>query len=243
MKPIIIANWKMNPQTAEEAEKLFDSIKKGVKKIKNAEVIICPPFVYLPLLKGLAIGAQNIFFEEKGAYTGEISPKMLNDLKIDYVIIGHSERRKYFNETNESVNKKMKAALNFGLAPILCAGETEEERKGGKTEEVVEKQLKEGLSGISIFKRLIIAYEPVWAIGTGNPCNVEKAKKVGLFIRKILADIYSLEVSRQTPILYGGSVNSNNSASYVGEAGMNGFLVGGASLNAKEFIKIVEESA
>lgn len=236
MKPIIIANWKMNPENLEEAENIFELIKKEIKDIKKAEVIICPPFVYLSPVASdigeLSLGAQNIFFEEKGAYTGEISPKMVKDLGCKYAIIGHSERRKYFNETDEIVNKKIKAALEADLIPIFCVGETEEERKSDKTEEVVKRQIERGLEGIQVLRGLIIAYEPIWAIGTGNPCSVEEAKKMGLFIRNFSPE--------GIPVLYGGSVNSSNSAGYVKEAKMNGLLVGGASLIPDEFIEIVK---
>jgi triosephosphate isomerase (TIM) len=232
MKPFIAANWKCNPTTEKEAVELFDSIKK---EVGSENVVICPPFVYLSVLGGLPLGAQNIFFEKKGAYTGEISPLMAKDLGCEYVIIGHSERRKYFKETNEVVNKKIKAALEAGLTPIFCVGETEEERD--RAEEVIEKQIREGLSEVSYpdSLELIIAYEPVWAIGTGNPCDAEEAKKMGMFIKKIAE-----EFSSNVLVLYGGSVNSSNSSDYIEKAQMSGLLVGGASLDKEEFVKIVK---
>lgn len=244
MNPIIIANWKMNPQTVKEAEELFDSVEKGIKNIKNIkgiEAVICPPPVFLNTIKkgeNVKLGAQDCFYEDKGAYTGEISVGMIKDAGCEYVIVGHSERRKYFGETDEIVNKKIKAVLSSGLTPIFCIGETEEQRRNHKTEEVIKRQLEKGLDGIKA--NLVIAYEPVWAIGTGNPCSAEEAKRMCLFIKKILASIYDLKILGQIPILYGGSVNSDNSASYVKEAGMNGLLVGGASLKVEEFIKIVK---
>ncbi len=230
MKPLIVANWKMNPVSAKEAKALFSAIKKRVKK---DEVIICPPFVYLPLLKGLPLGAQNCCWEEKGAYTGEISPLMLKDMGIDYVIIGHSERRKYFGETDEQINKKINRALTTGLKVIFCIGETESERNAGKKSEVLERQIKVGLAGINDSENITVAYEPVWAIGTGNNCSVQETKESIDFIRKFVPG---------SRILYGGSVNGENSGPYIKEAGANGLLVGGASLRAEEFIKIVKSA-
>jgi len=180
MKPLIVANWKMNPVTMKEAEELFNSVSEGVKNIENVDVVICPPFVFLQTtnykLQTIKLGAQDCYWEEKGAYTGEVSVAMLKEIGCKYVIIGHSERRKYFNETDEMVNKKVKTTLEAGLIPILCVGETEGEREMDKTEEVLEKEIKDGLNGVDV-SRIIIAYEPIWAIGTGNPCNVEEAQK------------------------------------------------------------------
>jgi len=244
MKNLIAANWKMNPQSQKEAKKLFDGIKKKAKA-KNVEVVVCPPFVYLPLFKGLPIGAQNIYFEEKGAFTGEVSAAMLKDAKASYVILGHSERRKYFVETNEQINKKIKKALSFKIKPIFCIGETKEEKDQNKKSEVLEAQLTEGLKSVTKeeMKSVSVAYEPVWAIGTGNNCSVEETMGTVLFIRKILTKLYNREVADNTRILYGGSVKSNNAAAYIKEAGANGLLVGGASLNAEEFAKIVKSAS
>ena len=244
MKNLIVANWKLNPTTQKEAKSLFEKIKKGVSRIKNAEVIICPPFVYLPLFKGLTLGAQNCFFGEKGAFTGEISASILKDLKIEYVIIGHSERREYFGETDEVVNKKIKKVLQTGLKVIFCIGETAEERDAGKKTEVLERQLREGLKGITKeeIKKIVVAYEPVWAIGTGNNCSVDETMSSVLFIRKVISTIYNRGIADNTRILYGGSVKSDNSGSYIKNAGANGLLVGGASLNAEEFNKIVKSA-
>jgi len=238
MKPLIVANWKCNPITQSGAKELFNSISKGIKDIENAETVICPPFVYLPLLKGLTLGAQDCFWEEKGAYTGEVSVAMLKDLGCQYVIVGHSERRKLFDETDEIVNKKVKAVLEAGLVPIVCIGETEEEREMDKAEEVLEKEIKDGLHDIDVSK-IVIAYEPIWAIGTGNPCDIEEAQKMGLLIRKIIVKISNPSISKRIRILYGGSVNSKNGEGYLKEAGFQGLLVGGASLSAQEFAKIV----
>jgi triosephosphate isomerase len=243
MKNLVVANWKCNTTTAKEAKALFEKVKKGARN-KNAEVVICPPFVYLPLFKGLTLGGQNVFWEEKGAFTGEVSPFMLKDLGIDYVIIGHSERRKYFNETDEQINKKIKRALSARLKPILCIGETKEEWERGKKSEVLERQIKEDLKAVSRdeVKNIVVAYEPVWAIGTGNNCSVDETMSSVLFIRKVVSKLYNREIAAKMRILYGGSVKSENSASYIKEAGTNGLLVGGASLNADEFIKIVKSA-
>lgn len=243
MKNLIVANWKMNPTSQKEVKALFEGIKKGVKNVK-AEVVICPPFVFLPLLKGLTMGAQNVYFEEKGAFTGEISSLMLKDLKINYVIVGHSERRKYFNETNEQINKKVKKVLSIGLKPILCIGETKEEKDQNKKSEVLEGQITEDLKSVSRddIKNIAIAYEPVWAIGTGNNCSIDETMSSVLLIRKVLTKLYNREIADNMRILYGGSVKSENSGFYIKGAGSNGLLVGGASLNAEEFIKIIKSS-
>lgn len=242
MKPLIVANWKCNPTSQVEAEELFNSVSKGVKNIENAEAVICPPFIYLPLLKGLTIGAQDCYYEEKGAFTAEISVAMLKDLGCKYIIVGHSERRKLFNETNENVNKKLKAVLEAGLIPIMCIGETEQEREQEKTEKILGEELIEGLEGISSISNLVIAYEPIWAIGTGNPCDVEEAKQMNLLIRKIVSKLYNSAVSKNIRILYGGSVKANNAEGYLKQAEFNGLLVGGASLKAEEFIEIVKSN-
>ncbi|MGB9598846.1 MAG: triose-phosphate isomerase, partial [Minisyncoccales bacterium] len=188
---LIVANWKCNPTNLKKARKLFYSAKRGVKNIKNLEVVICPPFVWLSafsfqLSANLKLGAQDCFWQE-GAFTGEVSARMLKDLGVDYVIVGHSERRKYFSETDEMINKKLKSALKAKLKPILCIGETEKERKRGKTSRVLKNQLKKALKNLTIgqFNNLTIAYEPVWAIGTGNPCSPEDAKKALIFLKKI----------------------------------------------------------
>ncbi len=260
MKPLIVANWKCNPTTLKEAKALFNSVGKGIKNIKNVEVVICPPFVYLPVLIGasasarrkenfsrLAFGSQNCFWEEKGAFTGEISPRMLKDIGVKYVILGHSERRIYLSETDQMINKKIKLVLKTKLNPILCIGETKEERNQGRTQEVLKNQLISALLNIS--KSIIqsskfsIAYEPIWAIGTGKACETNEAQTMGLFIRKIIAQLYGGFISKKVQILYGGSINSKNALSYIKEARMQGLLVGGASLNKQEFIQIIKKIA
>ncbi len=233
MENLIVANWKMNPSSQKEAKEIFDAIRDGVKGL-NSEVVICPPAVYLYASRFgegiISMGAQNVFFEEKGAFTGEISPVMVKDLGVEYVIIGHSERRKYFGETDEFINKKIKKSLEAGLKIIFCIGETEQERNSGKKNEVLERQIKMGLDGVNDFENINIAYEPVWAIGTGKNCGIEETKEAIEFIKGFFTG----------RILYGGSVKSDNSGEYIKEAGANGLLVGGASLKADEFVKIVE---
>lgn len=246
MKPLIIANWKMNPQTLKEAKELFGLVKRGTKNIKNIEVVICPPFIYIPELKiknsNIKIGAQDCFWEEKGAFTGEISPSMLKNLSCEYIIIGHSERRRYFQETDEIINKKIKKVLSFSLKPILCIGETEAERAEGKKEEVLLRQIKGGLKDVSRkeAKYITIAYEPVRAIGTGNNCSVNETMSSIISIRKVIFQLYNRETADSLRVLYGGSVTGENTADYIKEAGANGLLVGGTSLKAEEFIKIIK---
>ena len=208
-KIIIVANWKMNPESLVEAKRLFDYVKRGIKGVKNAEVVVCPPFVFLGSLG--ANGAQDCFWENRGAFTGEVSPTMLKNLGVEYVIIGHSERRRYLRETDEMVNRKLRAAMAAGLKPILCIANAV--------------QLRKSLRGIS--EKVIVAYEPVSAIGTGRPCSIEKARKM----RKAI---------NHKVVLYGGSINSENALDYVKKAGFQGLLIGGASLKADEFLKIVK---
>lgn len=243
MKPLIAANWKMNPVNQKEAKILFELVKKGVKSQKGVEVVICPPFSYL-LLKGLVLGAQNCSQEEKGAYTGETSPLMLKDLGIDYVILGHSERRKYFEETDEEINKKIKRAISVGLKVIFCIGENLEQNQVGQKAQILKTQIEKGLDKVTKeeMKSISIAYEPVWAIGTGKNCSVDETMKSVIFIKQTINNLYNREVADKVRILYGGSVNSENSKSYIKEAGAGGLLVGGASLKAEEFVKIVKSA-
>jgi triosephosphate isomerase len=247
MKPLIIANWKMNPQTLAEAKQLFHSIKKGLENIKNVEVVICPPFVYLARLQpptlNLRLGAQNCFWEEKGAFTGEISPPMLKNLGCQYVILGHSERERYLGEIDKMTNKKIKAAISAELNPILCIGEIKKEKKRGEIPQVLKHQLEKTLINLSPNQliNLIIAYEPVWAIGTGKPCYPKDAGKRISIIRKIISNLYSPFFSQKIKILYGGSVNSKIAQDYVKKANFQGLLVGGASLKLEEFIEIAKK--
>lgn len=249
-KPLIIANWKCNPTTFNEAKLLFNSVKEGLRNIRNIEVVICPPFVYLLSFKlsgktsqkNIKLGAQDCFWEEMGAFTGEISPLMLKNLNCRYVIVGHSERRRYFQETDEIINKKVKEVISENLIPILCIGETKEEKEKGDTPKKLEFQIKRDLVGISKekIKNIIIAYEPIWAIGTKNPCPPEETYAVSLLIKKIINKSSGSVPSKKVRILYGGSVNSGNVSGLIKEAGVSGLLIGSASLSAQEFIKIIK---
>jgi len=245
--PMIAGNWKMNT-TVSEATKLVNEMRPVLDEIDNVEKVLCPPFISLAavkeLLKGSSIklGAQNIYFEERGAYTGEISPLMLADL-CEFVIIGHSERRQYFSETGEIVNKKVQAALRVGLKPILCIGERLEENESGRTEEVVTEQLRSSLAGIDYLSDLVIAYEPVWAIGTGKAATGEQANETIGLIRRNIARSYNKEIAQDLRILYGGSVTAANAAEFISQPEIDGALVGGASLNATEFLSIVKQTS
>ena len=247
-KPFIAGNWKMH-KTIPEARSLAKAIKEAADELKDAEVVVIPPFTALDAvqdeLKGgkIKLGAQNLHWEEKGAFTGEISPLMLRDAGCQYVVIGHSERRQYFGETDESVNRKIKASLAHNLLPIMCIGESLEERQGEKTIEKVESQLNTGLEGISQdeMNRIVIAYEPIWAIGTGLTATPSQAEEVHRFIRHKLEDKYGNETASCAIILYGGSVKPNNAYSLLNEKDINGALVGGASLEAEPFIEIIRE--
>ncbi len=245
--PMIAGNWKMNT-TVGEAVELVKAMRDKLDKVRSVEKVLCPPFVSLAaakeLIKGTSIklGAQNVYFAEKGAYTGEISPLMLADL-CEYVIIGHSERRQYFAEGSELINKKIKSALKVNLRPIFCVGERLEQNEAGKTEEVVSEQLKSALEGIPSLNGLVIAYEPVWAIGTGKAATGEQANKTIAFIRRNLANLYGDKVAQGTRILYGGSVTASNIAEFLRFVDIDGGLVGGASLKAAEFTGIVTQTA
>jgi len=243
-KKFIIANWKMHPKTAKEAQALFELVKKEIKSVKNTEVVICPPAIYLPMLKSgaaIKLGAQNCHWENSGAFTGELSALMAADAGAEYVILGHSERRQFMGETDKIINLKIKAALRAELKPILCVGE----KMGEEMSAVVSGQLTAALTGLSVnqMKDVIIAYEPVWAISanhSGKVCSPDDALSAALFIRRMLTNLYSRFLAEKIPILYGGSVDSQNVASYIDQARMNGALVGGASLDAEEFVEIIQ---
>lgn len=231
----------MNPGSLKDAKKIYSAVCKKAKA-KNTQVVVCLPFVFLGHIKGNNLGAQNMHFEENGAFTGEISAEMLLDFGVKYVIIGHSERRKYFGETNSDINKKIIMALKSGLTPVLCVGETKQEFDEHRKPEILETQIAEALKDITReqVKNIVIAYEPVWAIGTGQNCSVDETMTSIVFIRKIISELYNREIADNIPMLYGGSVKSFNSREYVKNAGANGLLVGGASLDAEEFVKIVK---
>jgi len=255
-KFLIVANWKMNPQTLKEAENLLNSVKQEVQSIKNIEVVFCPPFVYLFPLRGISrretgfmkLGAQNCFYEQNGAYTGEVSSVMLKELGCEYVIIGHSERKKYFGETNEIINKKVRGALLADLKVILCIGEDTRDSfdsKGRWINELdpkVKEQLVAALKDIkkSKLSDIIVTYEPVWAIGTGNPATPDDILSAKIFIRKILSDLYTRKEADKVRVLYGGSTNKKNAADFIREGQADGLLVGGASLDAGEFVAIIK---
>lgn len=243
--PIIAGNWKMH-NTIDEAIKLVEELKPMVSDAK-CEVVVCPTFVCLHAVKdavkgtNIKIGAQNMHFEEKGAFTGEVSPVMLENMGIDYVIIGHSERRQYFNETDETINKKIKASFEHNLIPILCVGETLDERESDITEEVIAKQIKLDLANISgeLVEKIVIAYEPIWAIGTGKTATSEEANETIAFIRGIVSSIYGKDVSDKVRIQYGGSVKPSTISEQMSMSDIDGALVGGASLKAEDFAAIV----
>jgi len=245
--PFIAGNWKMNT-TVTEAEQLVSEMIEKLDEIEGVEKVICPPFVSLiavnMMLRGSSIklGAQNMYFETAGAYTGEISPLMLSEL-CEFVILGHSERRRYFGETDEIVNRKVKAALANRLKPILCVGEGLADNEAGKTKEVVHTQVMAGLQGVQPSHDLVVAYEPVWAIGTGKAASGKQAADTIGFIRDILAELWNRTIAQDVRILYGGSVTSANIAEFVSHPEIDGALVGGASLKAKEFVSIVKQTA
>lgn len=233
-KPIIIANWKMNPETQKEVKKIISFSDKE-------NVIVCPPFVFLKevkeKLKKAKIGAQNCFYEKKGAFTGEVSSSMLKTVGCKYVILGHSERRSFFNEDNKTIKRKIEEVLLLGLVPVVCIGEKKQEKNDKIAEKYIKKQIEESLSGISL-KNVFIAYEPIFAIGTGNSCSPSVAEKRRLFIKNEVVEKY--QDGEKTKIFYGGSVNSKNASSYIKEAFFDGLLVGGASLKKDEFKGILE---
>ena len=244
-KAIMAGNWKMN-NTVEESLKLVEELKPLVENAK-CDVVVCPTFVCLDAVikavKGtnIKVGAQNVYFEEKGAFTGEVSPGMLEKMGVDYVVIGHSERRQYFNETDESVNKKLKAAFSHNLLPILCVGESLEQRETNVTEKIVENQVKSDLANLTAtqVETLVIAYEPIWAIGTGKTATDEQANAVNAFIRKTVAGLYGQAVADKTRIQYGGSVKPSTIKAQMNKSDIDGALVGGASLVASDFAAIV----
>ncbi len=247
---LIVANWKMNPISSKRALEIFNQFLRGIT-ISHTEVIICPPFLYLPFLstklkklkeKKIKLGAQDCAFAEKGAFTGEISPLMLKDLGVKFVILGHSERRMILKETDEIINKKLKEALKTGLQPILCIGETIAEREKGKTFLVLENEIKKGLKGISRrdAAKILFAYEPIWAIGKRDSCPVHEVMIEALSIRKILTGLYNKKIAKSAKILYGGSIDSTNVNDYLHNFALQGFLVGGSSIEPKDFVKIVK---
>ena len=248
-KAFIAGNWKMN-NTVEESIKLVEEIKEKLKeaKMENVEAAVCvPPTSLSDVVKtakgsDLKVGAQNMHWEESGAYTGEVSPLMLNSLGVEYCIIGHSERRQYFNETDETVNKKIKSALKHDIKPIFCVGESLEQREKGIEEDIVKEQILKGLKDISDkdMEGITVAYEPIWAIGTGKTASSEEANNMCAFIRNTIEERYSKDISEKIIIQYGGSVKPENVSEIMSMSDIDGALVGGASLKADDFIKLTQ---
>ncbi|MBO7435904.1 triose-phosphate isomerase [bacterium] len=245
--PVIAGNWKMN-KTVAEAVALASEIKEKVAGVENVKIIVCPVFTAVKsvadVLKGtnVKVGAQDMYWETSGAFTGEVSGEMLKEAGAEYVIIGHSERRQYFGETNETVNKKLKKALSIGLKPIVCIGETLADREAGNTEAVVEKQVREGFVGLTAeeMKGTIIAYEPVWAIGTGKTATADQAEAVHAFVRNLVSQLWDKETADAVVIQYGGSMKPENVASLLAQPDIDGGLIGGAALKADSFEKLVK---
>ena len=248
--PFVVGNWKMHGTIA-EARDLAEAVRDGFKRPRGVEVAVCPPFTALAavseVLAGspVLLGAQNCHWEGQGAFTGEISPAMLAELGCRWVLLGHSERRHVFRETDEEINRKMTAALRHGIAPVLCVGETEEERRQGLTFTVVEGQLRAAWAGLSSedLARCVLAYEPVWAIGTGAVATPAQAAEVHRYLRGLVSEVASKELAQSVRILYGGSVKADNAQALTQEPDIDGVLVGGASLQASSFITIAKKSA
>jgi len=246
-KPIIAGNWKLN-KTPHEAILLVDELKRELVDVTGVDVVLCPPFVDLTDVSDalidhdIALGAQNLFWEDSGAFTGEISAPMLKDIGVSHVIIGHSERRQYFHETNETVNKRLKAALKHGLIPIVCVGENLAQRESNKTFDIIKDHCEGSLAGLSAeeMKNVVVAYEPVWAIGTGKTASPQQAQEVHVFIRQLLGKMFNVEIANSVRIQYGGSVTPDNVATLMAQADIDGALVGGASLKAPSFAAIVK---
>jgi len=244
-KPIIAGNWKMTMSIAEARE--FVAVIKDKVTGADVEAVICAPFTMLKDLKEVTagtpirVGAQNMHFEESGAFTGEISPSMLKELAVDYVIIGHSERRQYFNETDETVNKKVLKSLEHAILPIMCCGETLEQRDAERTKDVVKEQVEKGLAGVdkAALVKVVIAYEPIWAIGTGKTATSSQANEVIKYIRKVVADMFDAELAAKVRIQYGGSVKPANVAEIMNESDIDGALVGGASVKPESYLGLV----
>ena len=247
-KPFVAGNWKMNTDS-QSSVSLAEGIASGSSQIagRSVSVAVFPPFIYLPSVfkalntSNIAVGAQDVYFEQNGAFTGEISVSMLKDIGCTYVLCGHSERRHIIGETDELINKKVAAAISGGLLPVLCVGELLEERKASQTNEVVTRQVKNGLAGLSVEKipAVTIAYEPVWAIGTGLTATPQQAQEAHELVRKLLAEMYDARLAEEIRILYGGSVKPENAAELMRQQDVDGSLVGGASLKADDFLAII----
>ncbi len=245
-RPLIAANWKMH-KTTQEAKSFMSELLPKVADVKDRDILICPPFTLINAVdqardgSNVLLGAQNMYFEEKGAFTGEIAPQMLKELNCEFVILGHSERRWVFGETDEMINKKVLAAFTNGLIPVLCVGEKLEEREKKMTDQVILNQMEKNLKGISeeFVNRLVIAYEPVWAIGTGKNATTKDAKEAIALIREFIHSRYGVSAAEKVKILYGGSVKPENVKSYMEQEGIDGALVGGASLQPDSFLSLI----
>lgn len=246
-KKLVAGNWKMNNDVAESLI-LAESLKALSEEFdESVDVLVCPPFTSLYMVNeslkssDILVGAQNMYFHENGAYTGEISPVMLKNMGIKYVIVGHSERRQYFNETDEDINKKLKMAFNHNIIPILCVGETLKERKEKREKQIIKSQITRALENIesSDAEKLVVAYEPIWAIGTGINATSMQANEMTMYIRSCISEIYSNTLADKTVILYGGSVNGSNAKELLTQSDIDGALVGGASLKTEEFFNII----
>jgi triosephosphate isomerase len=248
-KPVIAGNWKLNNAERESVE-LVTALKTNLADVDTVDIVVCPVFTVLAVVhdvlseSNVALGAQNVYWEDAGAFTGEVSAPLLKEIGVEYVIIGHSERRQFFGETNQTVNKKIRAALKHGLTPIVCVGEVLAEREADQTFDVIRRQLRESLAGFSAAeaRKMIVAYEPVWAIGTGKTATPQQAQEVHKLIRDLLAELYDDETAGEVRIQYGGSVKPDNIADLMAQTDIDGALVGGASLKADTFIQIVKNS-
>lgn len=246
--PIIGGNWKMNRGSPLEAIEMLKELIPLVKKIKNVDIVVAPPFTTLLTTlqtvknTNIMVGAQNMYYEENGAFTGEISPIFLKDLGCKYVILGHSERRDIFDENDELINKKLKKALNLDLIPIVCIGEHLEERESGKTKDIIENQFNRTFQDLKSEEicKVIIAYEPIWAIGTGKTATPEQAEEIHIFIRELIASIYGKNTAEKVRIQYGGSIKPTNAKEIFEKGNIDGGLVGGASLQSKSFYEIIK---
>lgn len=246
-KPFIAGNWKMN-KTAGDAKELAEALTAKSDLIRASTAVLCPPFTVLNAVASVIkstpyhLGGQNVYWENSGAFTGEVSPPMLRAVGCEYVIVGHSERRQYFGETDASVNRKIKAAQDSQLIPIVCVGETLQEREDEKTHDVIKKQISGVLAGLddAAVRSLVIAYEPVWAIGTGMNAEPEDADEIHAYIRNLIGELHSPKVAESLTILYGGSVNEENARDLLGMKNIDGALIGGASLKPESFLYIIE---
>lgn len=248
-KPIIAGNWKLN-KTSKESIELVTLLKRELIDVTEIDIVVCPVFTVLSDVhdclvdSNIGIGAQDLYWEDSGAFTGEVSAPLIKDTGAQYVIIGHSERRQFFGETNEIVNQKIRAALNHDLTPIVCVGEVLEEREEGKTNDVIKEQIKGSLEGFSNddMKKIVIAYEPVWAIGTGKTATPKQAQEVHQYIRELLKEKFDGSIAQEVRIQYGGSVKTDNIAELMTQEDIDGALVGGASLKADSFIEIIKNA-